>query len=29
MNENETQKIASLDTPYAKEQYLKFQKQHR
>ncbi len=29
MNENETQKIASLDTPYAKEQYRKFQKQHR
>lgn len=29
MNENETPKIASLDTPYAKEQYRKFQKQHR
>ncbi|OJG45501.1 hypothetical protein RV04_GL002217 [Enterococcus hermanniensis] len=29
MNENETPKIASLDTPYAKEQYHKFQKQHR
>lgn len=29
MNEHETQKIASLDTPYAKEQYRKFQKQHR
>ncbi|MDT2613102.1 FtsB family cell division protein [Enterococcus dongliensis] len=29
MNENETSKIASLDTPYAKEQYRKFQKQHR
>lgn len=29
MHENETSKIASLDTPYAKEQYRKFQKQHR
>ena len=29
MNENEMQKIASLDTPYAKEQDLKFQKHHR
>lgn len=29
MNENDTKKVASLDTPYAKEQYSKFQKQHR
>lgn len=29
MNQNETEKIAALDTPYAKEQYRKFQKQHR
>jgi len=29
MNENDTKKVASLDTPYAKEQYSKFKKQHR